>query len=321
MPVHSNVSRVLEMPVSRTILNPNVLRAGDAVALVSPAGPVAEARVQAAVRELTSWGLRPRVYPHALDAEHFLAGSDANRVADINDALADPEIRAVLCNRGGYGVQRILEHLDYDAVRRDPKLVVGFSDITALHAALWKRTGLVTVHGPVAAQLERGGEFASTLRHALMSTEPMVVQADPAEPTFSVRTSGAVEGTLLGGNLSMLSTCVGTPFMPDLEGAILLIEDVGELAYRVDRLLTHLRNCGILQRVGGIAIGQFSEPGHGNNPVRPPDVLIERLADLGVPLLGGLPIGHGDRNLAVALGSRATLDADTGTLTVAPAAR
>jgi muramoyltetrapeptide carboxypeptidase len=309
------------MPVSRTILNPNVLRAGDAVALVSPAGPVAEARVQAAVRELTSWGLRPRVYPHALDAEHFLAGSDANRVADINDALADPEIRAVLCNRGGYGVQRILELLDYDAVRRDPKLVVGFSDITALHAALWNRTGLVTVHGPVAAQLERGGEIASTLRHALMSTEPMVVQADPAEPTFSVRTSGAVEGTLLGGNLSMLSTCVGTPFMPDLEGAILLIEDVGELAYRVDRLLTHLRNCGILQRVGGIAIGQFSEPGHGNNPVRPPDVLIERLADLGVPLLGGLPIGHGDRNLAVALGSRATLDADTGTLTVAPAAR
>lgn len=321
MPVHSNVSRVFEMPVSRTILNPNVLRAGDAVALVSPAGPVAEARVQAAVRELTSWGLRPRVYPHALDAEHFLAGSDANRAADLNDAFADPEIRAVLCNRGGYGVQRILEHLDYDAVRRDPKLVVGFSDITALHAALWNRTGLVTVHGPVAAQLERGGEFASTLRRALMSTEPMVVQADPAEPTLSVRTSGAVEGTLLGGNLSMLSTCVGTPFMPDLDGAILLIEDVGELAYRVDRLLTHLRNCGILQRVGGIAIGQFSEPGHGNNPVRPPDVLIERLADLGVPLLGGLPIGHGDRNLAVALGSRAILDADTGTLTVAPAAR
>jgi muramoyltetrapeptide carboxypeptidase len=309
------------MPVSRTILNPNVLRVGDAVALVSPAGPVAEARVQAAVRELTSWGLRPRVYPHALDAEHFLAGSDANRAADLNDALADPEVRGVLCNRGGYGVQRILEHLDYEAVRRDPKLVVGFSDITALHAALWNRAGLVTVHGPVAAQLERGGEFASTLRHALMSTEPLVVQADSAEPTFGVRTSGVVEGTLLGGNLSMLSTCVGTPFMPDLEGTILLIEDVGELAYRVDRLLTHLRNCGILQRVGGIAIGQFSEPGHGNNPIRPPDVLIERLADLGVPLLGGLPIGHGDRNLAVALGSRAVLDADTGTLTVAPAAR
>lgn len=309
------------MSVARPTLNPHVLRAGDAVALVTPAGPVAEARVQAAVRELTAWGLKPRVYPHALDAEHYLAGSDANRAADLNDALADPEIRAVLCNRGGYGVQRIIEHLDYDAVRRDPKLVVGFSDITALHAALWSRTGLVTVHGPVAAQLERGGLFASTLKHALMSTEPMVVLADQAEPTFSVRTSGVAEGTLLGGNLSMLSTCVGTPFMPNLEGAILLIEDVGELAYRVDRLLTHLGNCGILKQLAGIAVGQFSEPGHGNNAIRPPEVLMERLGGLSIPALGGLSIGHGDRNHAVALGSHAVLDADAGTLTVAPATR
>lgn len=310
-----------KMPASRPTLHPQVLRAGDAVALVSPAGPVAEARVEAAVRELTSWGLRPRIYPHALDNIGFLAGSDADRISDLNDALADPEIRAVLCNRGGYGVQRILGQLDYDAVRRDPKLVVGFSDITALHAALWNHTGLATVHGPVAAQLEKGGIFASTLKQALMSNEPSVIHADPAEPTFSVRTSGLVEGVLLGGNLSMLSTCVGTRFMPDLEGAILLLEDVGELAYRVDRNITHLHNCGILQRLGGIALGQFSEPGHGNNPIRPPDVLIERLGGLGIPVLGGLSIGHGEPNFAVALGTRAVLDTDAGTLTVAPATR
>lgn len=309
------------MPAPRPTLNPDVLRAGDAVALVSPAGPVAESRVQAAVRELTAWGLRPRIYPHALDVEGFLAGSDAHRTADLNDALADPEIRAVLCTRGGYGVQRIVEHLDYDAVRRDPKLVVGFSDITALHAALWCHAGLVTVHGPIAAQLERGGEFASTLKQALMSTDSLVVRADRAEPTFSVRTAGVAEGILLGGNLSIISTCVGTPFMPDLEGAILLIEDVGELAYRVDRILTHLGNCGILKGLAGIAIGQFSEPGHGNNPVKPADVLIERLGNLGIPLLGGLSIGHGERNLAVALGSRATLDADAGSLSVVSATR
>ncbi|SEJ78811.1 muramoyltetrapeptide carboxypeptidase [Pseudomonas sp. NFR16] len=321
LPVHLNASRVAHMPASPPTLHPQVLRAGDAVALVSPAGPVAEARVQAAVRELTAWGLRPRVYPHALDSTGFLAGSDADRVADLNDALADPDIRAVLCNRGGYGVQRILEHVDYDAVRRDPKLVVGFSDITALHGALWNRTGLVTVHGPVAAQLERGGVFASTLKQALMTTQPSVITADADEPTFSVRTRGVTEGILLGGNLSMLCTCVGTPFMPDLRDAILLIEDVGELAYRVDRLLTQLRNCGILQQVRGIAVGQFSEPGHGNNPVRPPDVLSERLGDLGIVLLGGLSIGHGDRNLAVALGAHAVLDADEGTLTVSAAAR
>lgn len=309
------------MSLPRSTLNPNVLRAGDAVALVSPAGPVAQARVEAAVRELSSWGLEPRVYPHALDATGYLAGSDADRSADLNDALADPEIRAVLCTRGGYGVQRILAHVDYDAVRRDPKLVTGFSDITALHGALWRHTGLATVHGPVAAQLERGGLFASTLRHALMSNEPSVVHADPAEPTFSVRSKGIAEGVLLGGNLCMLSTSVGTPFMPDLEGAILLIEDVGELAYKVDRMLTHLGNCGLLERLAGVVVGQFSEPGHGNNPIKPADVLSERLASLGIPVLGGVSIGHGEHNIAVALGSHAVLDADAGTLTVACATR
>lgn len=309
------------MPAISPTLHPNVLRAGDAVALVSPAGPLSESRVQAAVQELTSWGLRPRVYPHALDTHSFYAGTDEHRVADLNDALADPEIRAVLCNRGGYGAQRILAHIDYDAVRRDPKLLVGFSDITALHGALWTKTGLATVHGPVAGQLELGGLFASAIKHALMSTEPVVVEASADEPTFRVRTSGIAEGLLLGGNLSMLSTCVGTPFMPDLEGAILLIEDVNEAAYRIDRLLTHLRNCGILQRVGGVAVGQFSEPGNGNAVIKPADVLIERLGDLGIPVLGGLSIGHGDRNIAVSLGTYARLDADSGTLTVAAAAR
>jgi muramoyltetrapeptide carboxypeptidase len=309
------------MPAISPTLHPNVLRAGDAVALVSPAGPLAESRVQAAVQELTSWGLRPRVYPHALDTHSFYAGTDEHRAADLNDALADPEIRAVLCNRGGYGAQRILAHIDYDAVRRDPKLLIGFSDITALHGALWTQTGLATVHGPVAGQLELGGLFASTIKRALMSTEPVVVEACSDEPTFRVRTSGIAEGLLLGGNLSMLSTCVGTPYMPDLEGAILLIEDVNEAAYRIDRLLTHLRNCGILQRVGGVAVGQFSEPGNGNAVIKPADVLIERLGDLGVPVLGGLSIGHGDRNIAVSLGTYARLDADSGTLTVAAAAR
>jgi muramoyltetrapeptide carboxypeptidase len=309
------------MPAIRPTLHPNVLRAGDAVALVSPAGPLAESRVQAAVQELTSWGLQPRVYPHALDTHSFYAGTDEHRVADLNDALADPDIRAVLCNRGGYGAQRILAHVDFDAVRRDPKLLIGFSDITALHGALWTRTGLATVHGPVAGQLELGGLFASTVKHALMSTEPVVVEASADEPTFRVRTSGIAEGILLGGNLSMLSTCIGTPYMPDLEGAILLIEDVNEAAYRVDRLLTHLRNCGILQRLAGVAVGQFSEPGNGNAVIKPADVLIERLGDLGIPVLGGLSIGHGDRNIAVSLGTYARLDADSGTLTVAAAAR
>jgi muramoyltetrapeptide carboxypeptidase len=147
----------------------------------------------------------------------------------------------------------------------------------------------------------------------------VVVQASADEPTFSVRTSGVVEGILLGGNLCMLGSSIGTPYLPDLEGAILLLEDVGELPYRVDRMLTHLRNCGILQRVAGVAVGQFSEPGNGGGVIKPADVLIERLGDLGIPVLGGLPIGHGNRNDAVPLGTYARLDADRRTLTVAAA--
>ena len=302
-------------------LHPQVLRPGDAVALVSPAGPVAAEKVESAVQVLQGWGLRPRVYPHALDRHSFYAGRDEDRASDLNDALADPEIRGVICNRGGYGVQRIIQRLDFEAVRRDPKLVTGFSDITALHGALWTQARLATVHGPVATQLERGGVFTSGMRHALMSTEPVVVEANADEPTFNVRIKGCASGKLFGGNLSMLSTCVGTPFMPDLNGAILLLEDVGEASYRIDRMLTHLLNCGILHRLAGIAVGQFSLPGNGLSAVSASEVLTERLGKLGIPVLGGLSIGHGASNIAVPLGTEATLDADAGTLLVAAAAR
>lgn len=302
-------------------LHPSVLRPGDAVALVSPAGPVDVAKVDAAVEILKGWGLRPRVYPHALGRHSFYAGTDEDRVADLNHALADPEIRAVLCNRGGYGLQRIVSRLDMDAVRRDPKLVTGFSDVTALHGALWSQARLATIHGPVATQLGRGGLFASGMRQVLMSAEPVVLTPHNGVPTLGVRTGGRAEGILLGGNLSLLSSSVGTPFMPDLKGAILLIEEVGEAPYRVDRMLTHLLNCGILGRLAGIVLGDFSVPGNSSGAITPADVLNERLGGLGIPVLGGLPVGHGELNEAVPLGTHATLDADEGTLLVAPAAR
>jgi len=302
-------------------LHPQVLRAGDAVALVSPAGPVDARKIDAAVEVLQGWGLRPQVYPHALGKHSFYSGTDEERLADLNAALADPQIRAVICNRGGYGVQRILQGVDMDAVRRDPKLVTGFSDITALHGALWNQARLATIHGPVATQFERGGLFTSGMRHVLMSAEPVLLAVDPAAPTARVRTQGIAQGLLLGGNLCMLSTSVGTPFMPDLTGAILLIEDVGEAAYKVDRMLTQLGNCGILTGLAGIAIGEFTPAANTGGTISPADVLLERLGGLGIPVLGGLPVGHGDANQALPLGTHATLDVEAGTLTVAAAAR
>lgn len=302
-------------------LYPSALRPGDAIALVSPAGPVPADKLESAVEVLKSWGLRPRVYPHALDRHSFFAGTDENRLADLNAALRDPDIRGVFCNRGGYGMQRIVQQVDFAAVRRDPKVVIGFSDITALHTALWTQAGVASVHGPVTTQLSRGEPFIRSIRHALMSAEPVRIEADAAEPNYSVRTGGCAHGRLLGGNLTLLTTSIGTPFMPDLRGAILLIEDVSEAAYRVDRMLTQLGNCGILQGLAGVAVGQFSEPSSGGGTITPVDVLRERLCSLGIPVLGGLPIGHGENNIAVPLGTEATLDAGCGTLLVAPAVR
>lgn len=301
-------------------LNPGILQRGDIVGIVSPAGPVVPERLEAGLEVLRSWGLEPRVYPHALGREGYLAGSDSQRLDDLNAALADPEVRAVLCSRGGYGVQRILAGVDYGAVRRDPKLVMGFSDITALHGALWRHSGLPTIHGPVVGQFGQGGALANAARQALMSPEPTLLKADSRESTFAVRQPGRngarAEGTLLGGNLTMLASSLGTPWQVDFSGAILLLEDVGEAPYRIDRVLTQLRNSGALEPIVGIALGQFTGVRDDKYAANLEQVLLDRLGDLGVPLLGGLPVGHGDTNIALALGTHAVLDAASGTLAV-----
>ncbi|NUT08298.1 MAG: LD-carboxypeptidase [Hamadaea sp.] len=303
-------------------VRPTALVAGDLVALVSPSGPVRSVRADAAVGVLTGWELRTRLGRHALARTGYLAGTDEQRLADLNDAFADPEVRAVLCLRGGYGMQRIVDGLDLDAVRADPKLVMGFSDITALHLALWQGARLATVHGPVAAQLDKGAQSPTALgaKTVLMSSAPVTVKADEAESTFHVRSAGRAEGVLIGGNLAMLASSVGTAHMPDLTGAILLVEDVNEQPYRIDRMLTQLLRSGALTGLAGVAIGQFTECDAEGGPAAE-EVLEERLAPLGVPLLGGLPIGHGDQHVAIGVGVPAVLDADAGTLHVQPVGR
>jgi muramoyltetrapeptide carboxypeptidase len=301
-----------------------VLLRGDLVALVSPSGPTRPERVARGISLLESWGLRVTVGPHAFARSGYFAGSDAQRLADLDGALADPAVRGVICTRGGYGVQRLLDNLDLAAVHADPKLVVGFSDITALQLALWRGARLATVHGPGAAWLDQrtGPESAESLRRALMTTEPVVVKARPDEETSGVRLAGAgpVTGTLLGGNLCLLAASVGTHDLPDLDGAILLLEEVDEPPYKIDRMLTQLRRAGVLRGVAGIAVGQFTDCADGW-AVSVADVLAERLGDLGVPVLGGLPVGHGADQLTVPVGVPATLDVDAGTLTVEPAVR
>ncbi|MEH0842254.1 LD-carboxypeptidase [Micromonospora sp. CPCC 205711] len=308
--------------ITEDCLRPPALRPGDAVMLVSPSGPTRPERVARGIELLTGWGLRPVLAPNAYARQGYLAGGDELRAADLNTAFADPGIRGVVCTRGGYGAQRVVDLIDMAAVRRDPKVVAGFSDITALQFALWRGARLAGVHGPGAAWLDERTPLASaeSLHAALMTTAPVAVAALAGEETFGVRVPGRAVGPLLGGNLCLITASIGTPDMPDLTGAVLLVEEVQEPPYKVDRMLTHLRRAGALDGIAGVAVGQFTECADGWDTTVV-DVLTERLGDLGVPVLGGLPIGHGVGQLTVPVGTRATLDADAGTLTVSPAVR
>jgi muramoyltetrapeptide carboxypeptidase len=300
-----------------------VLREGDAVMLVSPSGPARAERVEAGIAMLEGWGLKVLRAPGLLERAGYFAGSDDARLAGVNAALREPVVRALICTRGGYGAQRIVDRLDLDAVRRDPKLLVGFSDITALQLALWTRAGVAGVHGPMVAWNDErtGPESAESLRRAVMTTDPVEVRARPEEETAPVIVEGApVTGTLIGGNLCLLASTIGTPDMPELRDAILLLEEVDEPPYKIDRMLTHLRRAGALDGVAGVAIGQFTRCADGWSTTVA-DVLLERLAPLGVPVLGGLPVGHGRDQVSVPVGVPAILDAGAGTLSVTPAVR
>jgi muramoyltetrapeptide carboxypeptidase len=292
------------------------LRAGDLIALVAPSGAVSEDEVAAAVRTVEEWGLRARAGRHALGRHSFHSGTDAERLADLNEALRDPSVRGILCLRGGYGLQRIVDEVDFAAAGADPKPMMGYSDITALHVALWCEAGLPTVHGPTAGHLFKGADGA---RRVLMSGDPVTLAADPTESTFSVRVGGRAEGTLLGGNLTILASTAGTRHRLDPHGTILLIEDVNEAPYRIDRALVQLRRAGWLDGLAGVAIGQFTRCVDATYRRTTEEVLAEHFGEQ-IPVLGGLPIGHGERQTAVALGVPAVLDATAGTLVVQPLA-
>jgi muramoyltetrapeptide carboxypeptidase len=301
-------------------VRPKRLRADDLVALVAPAGATRQRQADSAAAILAGWGLRVRLGRHALGRHTYLAGTDEERLADLNDALRDPEIRGVICLRGGYGSQRIVDDVDYAAARADPKVVMGFSDITALHVALWCEAGLATVHGPTGANLNASPDSmtTATAHRAVMTADPVTVSADHTESTFGVRVAGRAEGTLLGGNVTMLAATAGTRHKLDLTGAILLIEAMSEETYRLDRVLVQLKRSGWFDGLAGVALGQFTDCEEEDPGPTVPEILLDHFGELGIPVLGGLPVGHGDQQTAVALGVPAVLDAGTGTLTVQP---
>ncbi len=316
---------------SKPLVRPPRLTRGSRVALVAPAGPVLErddlTRAECLCRALD---YEPVMGPHAGNRYGYLAGSDDQRLTDLNAALKDPAIDAVWCLRGGYGATRIIDRVDFEALARRPKPLIGYSDITALLNAAVRLAEVVTFHGPVAR--------ASMPAFSRWHFERVLACAEPAgrlgripdrpdvlipeENRIVTLRPGIAEGPLAGGNLSLLQCLVGTPWAPQLDGTILFLEDVGEDLYRVDRMLAHLRAAGALGGLAGVMVGRFSElKRHTNDGALGLDeVLSSYLLPLGVPAAYGFPVGHIREQWTLPLGVRARLDAGTGELEILEAA-
>jgi muramoyltetrapeptide carboxypeptidase len=305
--------------LSVSIKRATALRKGDRVRLVAPASPFDQRAFERGVKAVARLGFQPVFDRSEFKRAGFLAGSDQERARRFGRALMDPDAAAVWFIRGGYGSARLLPLLKWKLLRRYPKVVIGFSDTSALLLSLTVPGGYVTIHGPVVTQLPRlSNPSKNWLKRLLQKPEPA-----GRIPLGAMRTitSGKVNGFLAGGNLATLTSLVGTPYFPELAGSILFIEDTGEEAYRLDRMFNQLQQAGVLKNVFGVVVGKLSgckPAGSGKYSARK---TLERAVErLGVPAVSGASFGHVDRNVALPLGVLARLDASSGTLTLLEAA-
>ena len=298
-------------PAPRRNELPARLKKGDTVGLISPASYVDDDGLERAIKQIEGLGLTVKPGRYLRSERGFLAGPDRERLDDLHAMFADRDVRAVWAVRGGYGSARLLPELNYDLIRRNPKILIGYSDITALLNAITHRTGLMTYHGPVGST--KFTEYTErSLRHAIMDGEQWSRIELPDDATGQyILHPGQATGTLWGGNLSLLAAMVGTGVMPDLSGKLLFIEEVGEKPYRVDRMITQLRQAWNLQNAAGIVLGQFHdcEPDAGDRSLTLRETLTDRLGDLGIPVAYGLPIGHIKDMCTLPVGAEMTFNA------------
>ena len=301
---------------------PAPLRPGDRVALVAASSAIPEDRLSPAVEAVRALGLEPVVFPSCLpESRHgYFAASDAQRAKDIQDAFADPSIAGVLCARGGYGAHRLLPLLDFDAIAKAPKYFSGYSDVTALHTAFNQRCGFVTYHTimPTTEYYQPVDGFSmDCLRRALFGGLAGPLSNPEGQPLTTLQ-AGVAEGPLCGGNLSLLAASLGTPWEIDARGKLLFLEDIGERTYRVDGMLTQLRNAGKFDDCAGVLLGAWTDcvPEYPDRTLELPEIFAELILPAGKPVLAGLPCGHVLPTMALPLGARARMDADARTLEV-----
>jgi muramoyltetrapeptide carboxypeptidase len=312
------------------VLKPCRLKPGATVGLINPAGPTFDRSDLTMVTEvLKALDLKWKFGEHVFDRHGFLAGTDEHRASDVNAMFRDSSVDAIMAVRGGWGCNRILPLLDFDAVRSNPKILVGYSDVTSLLVAFFAKAGLVTFHGPVGTST--WNQFSTSyFRRVLFSGEAVTFQNPSGTGDNLIQTKDRIEtitpgtarGVLVGGNLSVLTAMVGSPFLPSWKGVILFLEDDGEHVYRVDRMLTQLHIAGIAEQLAGVIIGKCTNcgPGEGYGSLTLEEVLQEQIAPLGVPAYSGAMIGHIENKFTLPLGVEVEMDATKGRITLLEAA-
>lgn len=316
-----NLAQALKMNTVKHI-KPTRIPSDATIGLIAPASPPAPEKFEKTFANLRMLGWQVKPGKAIYDRNGHLAGSDAARLADIHAAFSDPEVDAIWCVRGGYGCTRLLDQLDYDLIRRNPKPLIGYSDVTALHLAIHAKTGLITFHGPVGAS-EFPEDTLSYFKKVLMEPQAILdisapgsdIQLDDEAYRPFVVAPGVAQGQLTGGNLALLSALAGTPYLPSFKGKLVFMEDVGEQPYRIDRMLTQLLMSSDLKHAAGIALGVFNEcqpKGDASMSLR--ETLVDRLGGLGIPVQYGLPFGHVSHMATLPYGIEARLDTGAQTL-------
>ncbi len=309
---------------TRATLRPPRLKVGDTIGLVSPASAIYEREPFAiATESLQALGFKVKEGKYLRARLGRFAGSDVQRAEDLNALFADPEVNGILAITGGSGATRILKLLDYELIRRHPKCLAGYSDITALINAIYMRSGVVTFHAPLGVS-EWNDFSVGYFRRVLMEGEAVTFKNPAERDGLLAQTRGRIQtirggrarGRLLGGNLAVLTTLLGTPFLPDFRGAILFIEEINEYIYRVDRMLSHLRLAGVFDQLAGVVIGQFTDckPGDGFGSLPLDDVFDDYFKGLNIPVFSGSLFGHTKLKFTLPVGLDAEMDADNGTL-------
>ncbi len=278
------------------------LQANQAVGIIAPASPVNQSEISEGLKLLESFPLKIKQGEHIFDRLNYLAGSDNDRVSDLHQMFSDPEVKAIFCARGGYGSARLLNKIDFDLIRKNPKIIVGFSDLTALLLAIYNKSGLITIHGPTLADLPKNKNWEHLSRLITASHRPQIFFKQGR-----IINKGKAKGILLGGNLSTICSLLDTPFLPSFEGVILFLEEKGESPYKLDRMLTQLLLSGRIDRLSALIIGQIEDCGEMEIMN---SMLQERLRRLTIPVVAGLPVGHGNENISLPLGLPAVLNTE-----------